>query len=395
MLAVMRATSFAFLLAACDGDIVHTPDDSGDPPVEGLAITALDPAQGPEAGGTLVRVTGQSFTTASAVTVGGAGCDSLTFLSSTELLCLTPAGSEGETALTVTDPAGSASATFTYLSTVDDTAPPDTGEPPATVTSCVVVSPESMSIEAYDYTDDVTASVIVAGRTDGDGEGPGIDAQLGFGDVGSDPSTWTWAEMYYSSSDGDADVYVDSFYVDDVGNYDVAARFRVDHGDWTTCTTASGSYTKLEVVPAEIEVPVDYCHVQWPCGTYTEAGTESEAIYAWIYQYGVTQGEGAGEGIYMDVGIGDLGTDPESNLSWNWTVMAYNVDTDGLTEGDMANDEYMGNFTAPLTKGDYHYVVRATADWGLSYTICDLGGEACNFGGSDDGYDDPGTCTVY
>lgn len=395
MLAVMRARCLLLALVACDGDIVHTPDDTGDPPVLGIAITALDPAEGPEAGGTLLRVAGQAFTTASAVTVGGGACTDLTFLSSTELLCVTPAGNEGEAALTVTDPSGSATATFTYLPTVDDTAPPDTGEPAATVESCVLVSPESMTVEAYDYTDDITATVKVPGRTDGDGEGPGIDAQLGYGEVGTDPSTWTWDSFYYASSDGDADVYVDSFYVDDVGNYELAGRFRVDHGAWTLCPTASGSYARMEVVPAEIEVPVDYCHLQWPCGTYAAAGTESEAIYAWIYQYGETQGEGPGEGIYMDLGVGNLGTDPETDASWTWTVMTYNVDTDGLSEGDMANDEYMGTFVAPLATGDYHYVVRATADWGLSYTLCDLGGDACNFGGSSDGYDDPGTCTVY
>jgi len=391
MLAPMRVLLFA--LAACGGDIVNPPVDSGEPVDQGLAIDNLDPAEGPEAGGTLVRVTGQSFTTGSSVAVGGTSCASTTFLSSTEMLCVTPPGT-GEVQLTVDDPAGQATAAFTYLPEVVDTAPEDTGDPPAVIDGCLLLEPTSLAMEAYDYTEDLSASVTVLGRTDGDGEGPGIDGQVGHGDAGTDPDSWIWETVYYASSDGNADVYTDSFYMEDVGQSEFSFRFRVDYGEWTTCTTSSGTYGSIEVSPADIEIDVDYCHVQWPCSTTAAAGTESEPIYAWIYQYGVTQGEGQGEGVTMYVGVGKAGTDPETDASWAWYPMDYNVDTDGLSQGDLANDEYMGNFLAPAAAGTYDYAVRASADYELSFTVCDLGGDACNYGGSGDGYDDPGICTV-
>ncbi len=392
MLALMRVLLIA--LAACGGDIIPPPGDSAEPTPTGLAISALDPTEGPEAGGTLVRVTGQAFTTSAAITVGGTSCASTTFLSSTEMLCVTPPGAEGEAELQVDDPSGSVAATFTYLPTVVDTAPEDTGDPPAVIDNCVLLEPTSLAMEAYDYTEDLSASVTVYGRTDGEGEGPGLDAQVGHGDAGTDPDTWFWETVYYTSSDGDADVYTDSFYMEDVGTSEFTFRFRVDYGEWTICTTSSGSYGSIEVSPAEVEIDVDYCHVQWPCSTTASAGVESEPIYAWIYQYEVTQGEGQGEGVSMYVGVGNAGTDPDTDASWAWYPMDYNVDTDGLSQGDMANDEYMGSFTTPSSPGAYDYAVRASADYELSFSLCDLGGDACNYGGSADGYDDPGICTV-
>lgn len=76
--------------------------------------------------------------------------------------------------------------------------------------------------------------------------------------------------------------------------------------------------------------------------------------------------------------------------------MAYNGDKDGLLDGDLANDEYVGTFTAPATPGDYDYAAKASADYGLAWTYCNLGGDSCNYGGSTDGYEpsDAGALTV-
>ncbi len=381
------------LIVGCGGDIIRHPTPGEDSGSEGLVLTSLDPAEGVAAGGTFVRVSGSGFTSASEVTVGGAPCAELTFLSSAELYCSTPAGPVGETELVVTEGEASASATFTYLADDPDTGE-DTGEPTATITSCTLDEPMSLSVVAEDSTDPVLGSVVVSGRTEGEGQAPGIEAAVGFGPADADPSTWAWSTALYVGSVDPADQYSGVLYPDDPGTFAYTLRFRVDHGDWTVCTAAGGGYGSLEVTPPSEEVAVDYCHTQWPCAMEVAAGTESEPVYAWIYQGGVTQGTGQGAGIRMEIGVGDAGTDPTTESSWTWAPMAYNADKDGLTSGDKANDEYMGTFMAPTEIETFDYTARASADNGLTWTLCDLGGDSCNYGGSSDGYDDPGTCTV-
>ena len=66
---------------------------------------------------------------------------------------------------------------------------------------------------------------------------------------------------------------------------------------------------------------------------------------------------------------------------------------DGLFEGDLANDEYMGTLYAPFETGTYNYGARVTRDGGVSYAYCDLGGDTCGGLGSTDGYD-PSTAGI-
>lgn len=144
-----------------------------------------------------------------------------------------------------------------------------------------------------------------------------------------------------------------------------------------------------------VPVPVDYCHIQFPCSMTLAAGAASETVYGWVYLASVTSGAGQGPGVRLQLGVGGDGTDPETG-AWTWTEMSYNTDKDGLSAGDLANDEYAGAFTAPSTPGAYDYAVRATADEGASWLYCDGGGDSCPGLGSDDGYSpsDAGQCTV-
>ena len=135
-----------------------------------------------------------------------------------------------------------------------------------------------------------------------------------------------------------------------------------------------------------VPVPVDYCHTQWPCSQTVSAGGSSEVIYAWVYEAGVTEGSGAGAGVSVEVGVGADGSDPAAG-GWSWNTATYNVDADGLSSGDLANDEYQGTVTAPAAAGDYDVCARVSIDGGASWTYCDLGGDGCSGSGSDDGYD--------
>lgn len=82
------------------------------------AISAVSPASGPLAGGTLVTLTGTNLTGASAVTFGGTPATGVTVVSPTQITALTPAGS-GTVDVVVTTAGGpsaiGSSARFTYV----------------------------------------------------------------------------------------------------------------------------------------------------------------------------------------------------------------------------------------------------------------------------------------
>jgi hypothetical protein len=117
-------------------------------------------------------------------------------------------------------------------------------------------------------------------------------------------------------------------------------------------------------------------------------GATSEEVYGWVYLAGVTVGAGQGARIEGQVGVGADGSDPEAG-GWTWTDAAYLGDKDGLSEGDLANDEYVATFTAPPTAGAYDYAFRFRSDAQSGWWYCDAGGDdsdGCGGAGLDDGY---------
>lgn len=386
------------LLTSCQPEI-HTSGVVDTGVASALAMTEVSPDQGPVSGGTTVTLRGRGFSTATAVSVGGKGCTTLTYLSSAELLCITPAGSAGETQIVATDGALTSSASYTYLAPDDDSGGTETGINPVVIESCTLVGPATMTSDLYARSEDVTGRVLVAARTPGEGSGIGIDAELGFGPTGSDPNTWDWAGIAWVAEAADpaeGEEWAGAFYPEDPGAITYAVRFRVDHGPWSMCELESGGYGSGAVLGPTDPDPIDYCHVQWPCSMEANAGEATPDVYGWAYEFGVTMGIGAGKGVLMDLGIGADGSDPASG-AWTWTAMAWFGDKDGLKAGDLANDEYMGHGVAPATAGTYDYAVRTSADYGLSWTYCDLGGNSCAGVGSTDGYStsNTGSLTVH
>jgi hypothetical protein len=83
--------------------------------------TSIDPATGPDSGGTVVTLTGTGFTGATGVTFDGVPGTGLTVLSDTELAVTTPAGTVGPADVVVVDAAGSTAAlAFDYAATPAD-----------------------------------------------------------------------------------------------------------------------------------------------------------------------------------------------------------------------------------------------------------------------------------
>lgn len=177
----------------------------------------------------------------------------------------------------------------------------------------------------------------------------------------------------------------------DTGDTSDTADTGIDTADTADTGTDSGDSADTAAI-----VPIDYCHLQYPCAQTVAAGVASEGVYGWVYQAGVTEGAGEAAGITVQVGVGPDGSDPAVDAGWSWAAMAYNTDKDGLSSGDLANDEYEGPFAAPGSAGTYDYCVRASADGGASWTYCDGGGASCPGSGSDDGYSaaDAGALTV-
>ena len=114
-------------------------------------------------------------------------------------------------------------------------------------------------------------------------------------------------------------------------------------------------------------------------------------MYVWVFEAGVTTGTGAGAGITVELGVGADATLPGDD--WTWTACSFNEDKDGLTPGDLSNDEYACTGSAPSIAGAYDFAGQASIDGG-PWLSCDLAGD---FGsGSDDGYsvDTAGSLTV-
>lgn len=391
---------FVTFLIGCeaDGETAETADspviDTVDTtPAGPIGIDRLDPDEGPIGGGTLVRVVGWGFGAESTVDVGGAACLDLTRLSSGELWCTTPPGASGDVIVTVRDGGDEAVAAFSYVDGEPDTAPVDTSVS-TTIDGCQLNEPTVVSVIRDDESVEIYGQLEMSSRTTTSGEPIGVEAQAGYGPKGSDPASWVWESMYWDADGEGVDVYHSWWYPEDDGEFEYTVRFRVDHGEWSVCEAAAGGYGQAEVIPPPI-IDVDYCHIQYPCSTTVAADDESEDIYVWVYQTDVTIGEGEGEGLWVDLGVGEEGTDPDGSSIWLWYSMDYNTDTDGLLEGDLANDEYVGNFWAPEIPGVYTYAARVSADEGASWTYCDLGGDTCGGDGSDS-FDplDAGVCTV-
>lgn len=107
------------------------------------AVTAISPATGPAAGGTLVTITGTNLGGATAVTFGGTAATAFTVVNATTITATSPAHAAGTVDILVTTPAGTSANTaadnFTYtggptVTAVNPKAGPITGGTAVTIT---------------------------------------------------------------------------------------------------------------------------------------------------------------------------------------------------------------------------------------------------------------------
>jgi hypothetical protein len=84
-------------------------------------VASIAPASGADAGGTVVTITGEHFTSSATVKVGGVAATGVTYVSDTQLRATTPAGTVGpaDVVVTVGSLSGSLQGGFTYQAPVD------------------------------------------------------------------------------------------------------------------------------------------------------------------------------------------------------------------------------------------------------------------------------------
>ena len=84
-------------------------------------VTAIEPANGADAGGTAVTITGEHFTSGATVKIGGVSATSVAVWSDTTITAITPAGSAGaaDVVVTVSSLSGTLAGGFTFLAPVD------------------------------------------------------------------------------------------------------------------------------------------------------------------------------------------------------------------------------------------------------------------------------------
>lgn len=255
---------------------------------------------------------------------------------------------------------------------------------------CNLQWPPELSVTVNQPTEYIYGRVYERGITEGVGQGRGIDVELGWGDPQIDPSQasdqWNWVgALYNTDTDGNSnDEYYATITPDIEGEFAYVFRVKLSSSqNWTYCDL-DGSQNgfqpqnmgKMHVMPAEVNV-VDWCNLQWPPELYVEAGVISDWIYGRVYEHGITEGEGQGLGIIAQLGYGPMNTDPQISQDWIWIDAQYNVDVDGLSPGDKANDEYMANIIEDAP-GLYNYAFRFSLDR-IHWTYCDSNG-------SQDGY---------
>jgi hypothetical protein len=383
-----------FILGACATD--DTPErsnngvDSGvdagtDTSEEVLDLRSLLPAQGNVSGGTTVTLSGRGFQSGMTVTFANTPGTSVVVLTSRQATVVTPATTmPAAVDVVATNPDNTTSTlpgAFTFVEALD---------PQIGFCQLQAQSPATALI-GQDFPA-LFAIAFMEGVTQGEGQGAGIEAELGWGN--GDPAQFAFTPMTYNvDKDGLApgdlsnDEYGATLEIPTTGEFSYIARMRVQgRPDWVYCDldgSENGADTPGIIRVSEAQMPtISFCQLQAQSPASAITGEDSERLYAFVYAEGLTPGDGQGSGITGELGWGVQGATPQD---FNWTAATYNVDIDGATPGDKANDEYGAKLKAS-TAGSYDYLARfktSTGDW----LYCDLDG-------SSNGSDDRGTLDV-
>lgn len=242
------------------------------------------------------------------------------------------------------------------------------------VDDCQLDAPVTLLAQPSAQTAVTNSHVRVSTVTELAGQGAGVTAEVGYGPVGSQPSTWTaWQAATFSSDAIVFDRYVKAITAPAaVGTYDVAYRYRYLTKPYVYCDvdgSANGYQVaqagKLTVATAAISA----CNLQFVDKT-TVASGDGVTAYARVTVPGLSADAGVTPGLRAQVGVGRAGDNASTSAEWGWKEAAFNVDTAGA-------DEFVAAFQ-PAYNGNRAVSARASLDDGNSWTYCDLNGSNVN-----------------
>jgi hypothetical protein len=225
-----------------------------------------------------------------------------------------------------------------------------------------------------------------AGTTNTTGDG-GLDSELWWGPVGTDPSTWTdnTGASYDRDEDGlnpgdnANDIHSAALSVPAAGSYNVAFRFSLDGGTtWSWCDGdgSDGTTTGYTVVEAAQLAAVsanlpDACRAQFPVLADRARSGDTLTFYGRVTESGVTGMGSAPNDVVANLLIGPAGTDPVANRAALSAISAsYFSNATGLGPGE---DEFSATWTVG-GPGDYDLIWEISVDGGQTFALCDIDG---------------------
>lgn len=221
----------------------------------------------------------------------------------------------------------------------------------------------------------IYTQVFVSGRTEAMGAAMGLRGQLGYGAMGSQPSTWTWVDGSYNVDVGNNDEWQAVLPNPGEGTYRFAFRFTLDSGDAVYCDNDGldvNDFTEDQSGTLVVSPPgIDTCVLQFPTNAQALVGAAGPLVFGRVFAGGITDRvDGGVAGVTMELGVGPGGVMPDQS-SWSWSAGAFNVPVSG---GGV-------EFQAPLpgqVRGTYAYAWRARLGTG-AYSYCDLNGSQDGF----------------
>lgn len=242
---------------------------------------------------------------------------------------------------------------------------------PVAVGSCNLQYPLTLTSYEGRDSDVVYGRLFVTGVTDGVGAGAGVDAELGYGPAGQQPSDagWTWksASFNVDIEPGGGDEYQATFLGPAPGTYGYAYRTRVAGGAWAYCDGdgSSNGYTPAQggVLTAKA-YGIDECVLDSATMFTSAPSAMVGPVRAKVRVPTLTDVSGKGAGITAEVGYGAVGTAPST---WtNWSGATYEADSTTF-------DQYSATFGAPAADGTVELAYRFKLGSG-AYVYCDKDG---------------------
>jgi len=242
------------------------------------------------------------------------------------------------------------------------------------IDDCQVDAPVALLAQPSGQTAVTNSHVRVSTVTELLGQGAGVTAEVGYGPVGSQPSTWTaWQPATFSTDAIFFDRYVKAITAPAaVGTYDVAYRYRYLTKPYVYCDV-DGSANGYQVAQAAkltvASAAISACNLQFVDKATVPSG-DGVTAFARVTVPGLSANAGPTPGLRVQVGVGTAGDNASTSLLWGWKEAAFNIDTAGA-------DEFVLAFQ-PAYNGNRAVSARASLNNGATWTYCDLNGSDVN-----------------